>query len=338
MNLLIIGGTAYFGTDIVELALKAGHTVTICSRGNARPLFWDRVSHIAVDRTDTQNFTKALRGKSFDAVIDNIAYTAEEVGNALAVFKGNIGRYILTTSAVVYMTANSFDHPLREDEVNLEITITPHSPDPWLEGLVKYANNKVAAEKALFAQSDVPYTILRPHFVAGPEDRLSFARFYFQRLLDGQPLILTNGGCQPFQPIYRRDLAKAFILALTSDQAINQAYSIAQTSACPLVDWVKLAAKCLGLKPKLVHVPDKVLHAANFKYAELFTDNNITVDISKAQTQLGFQPTRLETWTATTCKWYQGTEYSDDAPGYADREKETELAERFRAKLPLAGD
>ena len=25
MNLLIIGGTAYFGTDIVELALEAGH-------------------------------------------------------------------------------------------------------------------------------------------------------------------------------------------------------------------------------------------------------------------------------------------------------------------------
>ena len=37
MNLLIIGGTAYFGTDIVELALEAGHRVTICSRGNARP-------------------------------------------------------------------------------------------------------------------------------------------------------------------------------------------------------------------------------------------------------------------------------------------------------------
>lgn len=128
MNLLIIGGTAYFGTDIVELALKAGHTVTICSRGNARPPFWDRVSHIAVDRTDAHAFSKALRGKSFDAVIDNI-----------------------------------------------------------------------------------------------------------------------------------------------------------------------------------------------------------TVDISKAQTQLGFQPTRLETWTATTCKWYRETEYSDDAPGYADREKETELAERFRA-------
>ncbi|MBC9866611.1 MAG: hypothetical protein F7O42_01805 [Opitutae bacterium] len=97
MNLLIIGGTAYFGTDTVELGL------TICTRGNTRPPFWDRVSHIAVDRTDPQAFAKALRGKSFDAVIDNIAYTAEEVVNALDVFKGNIGRYILTTSAVVFL-------------------------------------------------------------------------------------------------------------------------------------------------------------------------------------------------------------------------------------------
>ena len=332
MNLLIIGGTSYFGADIVELALEAGHKVTICSRGNAQPPFWERVSHIAVDRTDPQAFANALRGKAFDSVIDNIAYTAQEVGNALDVFKGKIGRYILTTSAVVYMTSDTFDHPLKEDEVNFDKTITPYSPDPWLEGLVKYANNKVAAEKALFAQSDVPYTILRPHFVAGPEDRLGFARFYFQRLLDGKPLILTNGGCQPFQPIYRRDLAKAFILALDSDQAVNQAYSIAQTKACPLVDWVKLAAKCLGVEPKLANVPDEVLQAAGFKYAELFTDNTITVGISKAQTQLGFQPTLLEIWTGITCNWYQETEYEDDAPGYADRDKEAELALRYQKK------
>ena len=72
-----------------------------------------------------------------------------------------------------------------------------------------------------FAQSDVPYTFLRPHFVAGPEERLGFACFYYQRLHDDKPLILTNGGGQPFQPIYRRDLARAFILALDSEHAVN---------------------------------------------------------------------------------------------------------------------
>ncbi len=184
----------------------------------------------------------------------------------------------------------------------------------------------MAAEKALMGQSDVHYTILRPHFVAGPDDRLGFARFYCQRLLDGKPLILTNGGIQPFQPIYRRDLAKAFILALDNNQAVNQAYNIAQQKDYPLIDWVRLVAQYLGVEPKLVNVPDKVLQTADFKYAELFTDNTVTVDISKAQSQLGFQPTPLQTWTEITCNWYLETEYEDDAPGYADRDKEVELA------------
>ena len=332
MNLLIIGGTAYFGTDIVELALEAGHKATICSRGNTRPPFWDHVSHIAADRTDPQAFGKALKGKSFDAVIDNIAYTAEDVGNALDVFKGNIGRYILTTSAVVYMNAETFDQPFNEAQADLETIIATDSTDPWMEGLVKYANNKVAAEKLLSSQSDVPYTILRPPFVAGPEDRLGFARFYCQRLLDGKPLILTNGGSQPFQPVYRRDLAKAFILALGNDRAVNQAYNIAQESVCSLADWVKLVAQCLDVDPSLVNVPDKELQAADFKYAEPFTDNTVTVDISKAQTQLGFQPTPLDTWTETTCNWYQNSKYIDDAPGYADRDKEVDLAHRYLMK------
>ena len=227
------------------------------------------------------------------------------------------------------MNADSFDHSFKEDEADFETIITPHSPDPWLEGLVKYANNKVAAEKVLMGQTDVPYTILRPHFVAGPEDRLGVARFYCQRLLDGKPLILTNGGSQPFQPIYRRDLARAFILTLDNDQAVNQAYNIAQEKGYPLIDWVSLVAQCLGVAPKLVNVPDKVLQTADFKYAELFTDNTITVDISKARSQLSFQPTPLQTWTEITCNWYQKTEYEDNAPGYADRDKEVELALQY---------
>jgi nucleoside-diphosphate-sugar epimerase len=198
--------------------------------------------------------------------------------------------------------------------------------DPFLEGLINYANNKVAAESVLLGQSDVPFTILRPPLVMGHNP--SFARFYFQRLLDGKPLILTNGGSQPFQPIYRRDLARAFILALDNVQAVNQAYNIAQTTACPLVDWVKLASRFLGVEPKLVNVPDEILRAADFKYAELFTDNTVTVDISKAQAHLGFQPTPFETWMEITCRWYQETEFEDDAPGYGNRDQEVELALR----------
>jgi hypothetical protein len=56
MNILIIGGTTFFGQDIVELALAAGHSVTLFSRGNQQPEFWDRITHIAGDRNDQADF------------------------------------------------------------------------------------------------------------------------------------------------------------------------------------------------------------------------------------------------------------------------------------------
>ncbi len=53
MKILMIGGTSFFGKEIVELALDAGHEVTIFSRGNARPDFWDRELHLEQYLNDT---------------------------------------------------------------------------------------------------------------------------------------------------------------------------------------------------------------------------------------------------------------------------------------------
>ena len=51
MDILIIGGTAFFGRDIVDLTLAAGHNVTVFSRGRQRSAFWDRIEHIAGNAT-----------------------------------------------------------------------------------------------------------------------------------------------------------------------------------------------------------------------------------------------------------------------------------------------
>ena len=52
MNVLVIGGTAFFGKQCVEALLARGDQVTIFSRGGGRrPPFWERVAHIAGDRT-----------------------------------------------------------------------------------------------------------------------------------------------------------------------------------------------------------------------------------------------------------------------------------------------
>lgn len=46
MKILVIGGTRFFRIHMVEELLKAGHDITIATRGQAADLFGDKVKRI----------------------------------------------------------------------------------------------------------------------------------------------------------------------------------------------------------------------------------------------------------------------------------------------------
>ena len=337
MKILVIGGTSFFGKEIVELALNAGHEVTVFSRGNVRPDFWKQIDHIAGDRNDADDFASKLANKQFDAVIDNIAFNRDHVVNALIALGENFGRYILTSTTAVYIGAGPFDQPLREVDTNYDLPENPQLapyPKPTPAGMIGYATGKLAAEKALIEQEQIPYTIIRPHIVVGPEDNSGRLQFFCQRLTDGNPLVLINGGVQSVQFVYSHDLARSYLLALDSARAINQVYTITGDKTCRLVDWVEMAANYLGVQPNLIPIPLEVVQQADFTYAENWVlRGTLTFDISKAVADLGFQPTPIEKWTKTVAQWYQDTTHTSDSPGYADRDKEIELAENYLEKI-----
>lgn len=58
MNVLVLGGTRYFGIPMVKELLVKGHDVTIATRGNAGNDFGDRVERIIVERTDAGSMEK----------------------------------------------------------------------------------------------------------------------------------------------------------------------------------------------------------------------------------------------------------------------------------------
>jgi nucleoside-diphosphate-sugar epimerase len=198
--------------------------------------------------------------------------------------------------------------------------------------MIGYATGKLSAEKALIDQDQVDYTIIRPHIVVGPEDNSGRLQFFCQRLLDGRPLILTNGGVQSLQFVYSRDLARSYRLALNSDRAVNQVYTLAGDKTCRLVEWVELLAEQLGVRTNLVSIPDDVVESAPFQYAENWVlKGTLTFDVSKAMRELDFRPTPIETWTDVCARWYTDALHAEDSPGYDDRDREVEFARRFQA-------
>lgn len=331
MKVLVIGGTTFFGKLIVEGLLDEGHRVFVFSRGHRRPAFFDQgVKHIRGDRTDRQAFREKLGNRSFDAVIDNIAFTAEDVQSALETFRGNVGRYILTSSAAVYYTG-SMTMPVAEDDVDFSF----EPPKDEEEGpFWSYTLGKLGAERGLIEQDAVSYTIIRPPIVLGPEDPSLRGYFYFQRLMDEKPLLVTNGGVQSFRLVYSRDLARGYLMALKSERAVNQIYNLAQREVIRLVDLLKEAARALGVEPDLVGVPAEALAQGGLEYPEPYARmTNFIPDISKAEAELGFVTTPFAEWLAKTVIWYRDSYQGEDSAGYGNRPREVEFAERYRQTI-----
>ena len=79
MNILVIGGTRFFGIHMVNELLAAGHEVTIATRGLASDSFDDRVKRIVLDHSKPESVRQALAGIHFDVVIDKIAYCSNNI-------------------------------------------------------------------------------------------------------------------------------------------------------------------------------------------------------------------------------------------------------------------
>ena len=334
MHILVLGGTKFFGKEIVNTLLGAGHQVTVYTRGNQQPAFWDKVNHICGDRTDYADFSRQLRGKTFDAVIDNIAFTPEDVAAALDVFEDKIERYIFTSSLSVYLTTD-WTLPLREGDVDHRIDELPNENPGFYRynaaASSPYALGKLRAERMLIRQDRIPYTIIRPPHVFGPGDPRTILYFYVQRLLDGGPLILKNGGVQTVHVSYSGDLAKIYLAALTTSHAANQTYLFAQREAVRLVDWLAAAARLLDIQPEFVSIPVEVIDALEFEYPEhpLLVQQHV-IDTSKVEHDLDFTYTAVDEWLGATVRWWRDSYSGPDSPGYAERSREIAFARDYQ--------
>lgn len=93
MNILVSGGTRYFGKHLVRALIKAGHDVTIATRGFAADDFGDSIKLITFDRTDRESIKKAFKDKVYDIAYDCINYAPNDTKNLLDYL--NTSKYIL---------------------------------------------------------------------------------------------------------------------------------------------------------------------------------------------------------------------------------------------------
>jgi nucleoside-diphosphate-sugar epimerase len=324
MQVLVIGGTKYFGKLIVRRLLARGDRVTLFTRGNTRPEFWDQVEPILGDRKDHAAFEAALAGRTFDAVIDQQAYTKEDQKSAVRALAGRVGHYVLTSTISVYYDGYIDFHatcPIREADLRLDPIGWDHP-----EGHDGYSVGKRHCEKVLLAHPDFPSTAIRVPPVLGPEDWTLRFWLLLQRVLDGGPLPLPDGGANVFRNIYSEDMAQAFVDVIDTPGTIGRTYNVAHPEILTQRLFIEKIAAAAGKTPELVPVPRALFDRAGLR--SIFSRPELSVqDITRAQQDWGLRTTPVDAWIQTTVDWYLANPPEKDSAGYDRRPAEIRLAQ-----------
>lgn len=166
LRLLILGGTGFIGPHQVRYAVERGHEVTIFNRGRSAPGMFTGVEELTGDRAQGQ--LDALRGRHWDAVIDNSAARADApdwVRDSAGLLKDQADQYLFISTRSVFADLSSV--PATVDAPLLTRATTPG----WSEGQpYPYGLAKALAEGEALAAFGDRATIVRPGLIVGPGD------------------------------------------------------------------------------------------------------------------------------------------------------------------------
>lgn len=187
MNILVLGGTRFFGVPMVKKLIAGGHQVTLATRGLTPDTFGNRVERLRYDLFDSASVKSALGGTVWDAVIDKVTYASNELRAVMDA---------VSCRKLIHMSTCSLyelDHmEIREEEFDpLQGELI------WNDRLeADYATNKKRTERVLFqyrGEGEQKQRIsVRYPFVVGPHDYTNRLRFYVKHLLENEPMWIDD--------------------------------------------------------------------------------------------------------------------------------------------------
>ncbi|WP_449622426.1 NAD-dependent epimerase/dehydratase family protein [Robertmurraya sp. Marseille-Q9965] len=184
-NILVLGGTRFFGRKLVDLLLEEGHNVTILTRGQTGNPFGEKVEHIVADRLNQEEFARKVEGRTFDIVYDNICFSPNEAYDFCELFNGKIGKLVFTSTLSVYAA---------DGKEKLETDFDPYHYEIRLGNKedFSYGEGKRQAEAVYFKYAQFPVVAVRIPIVLGEDDYTRRLHLHVERIAKGEPIGFVN--------------------------------------------------------------------------------------------------------------------------------------------------
>jgi 2'-hydroxyisoflavone reductase len=210
MRVLILGGTVYLGRHIVDAARTRGHAITLFNRGQSNPELFPDVERLRGDRTGDLG---ALRGRSWDVVIDTCGYLPSVVRASAEVLRDAVGHYTFISSISVY--ADNTKPGLAETDPVARLE--PNAPEELQPET--YGALKALCEEALESLLPGRVHVVRAGLIFGPHDTTDRSGYWPRRLARGGDVLAPGSREQPVQLVDVRDLAEWIVRAAESRTA-----------------------------------------------------------------------------------------------------------------------
>lgn len=283
MNILVIGGTRFFGVHMVNALLKKGHNITIATRGTTADNFGDNVIRIILDRTNPESIKSALVGKHYDVVIDKIAYCSNDVKYLMDVV--NCDKLIHMSSTAVYEPKH-IDTKENEFDGNNKKLVWCNRPD------FPYDEVKRQAECALSqVYSDTNWIAVRCPYVVGTDDYTNRLYFYVEHVVKSIPMYVDNLDCQ--MGYIRSDEAGEF-MAFLAEQDFSGAINGCSNGTISLREVIAYVEEKTGAKAIL---------ASDGEIAPYNGETEYSINTEKAEA-LGYKFSNVKDWIFDLLDFY----------------------------------
>lgn len=250
MKVLFIGGTGIISSACSPLAVEQGINLTLLNRGRSARAVPEGVKILNGDINDPA-IGELLADHTWDAVVDWIAFTPEQIERDIELFRGRTGQYVFISSASVYQTPPS----------SLPVTESTMLDNPYWA----YSRNKIACEERLvqaYREEKFPMTIVRPsHTYDASLIPMMGGYTTLKRMIEGKKVIQFGDGTSLWTLTHHKDFAKGFVPLLGHSGAIGEVFHITSDEWLSWNQINELMGQALGVEPRLVHVPSELIAA-----------------------------------------------------------------------------
>ena len=321
MKALVTGANGFTASHLCKRLVQEGYQTKGLVRDPERCSFLkqDGIELIRGDLRDPRSLNEAASG--VDIVYHIAALFRPENVSRKEMWETNVQGTRNLLDAAVKAGVQRFVHcstvgvhgAIKNPPANEE---SPYAPGDY------YQKSKTEGERVALrymAEGRLPMVVFRPGAIYGPGD-LRFLKLF--RAINRQHFIMLGSGKITYHLVYIDDLIDGILLCGTKAKVIGNIFILAGEAPATLNQLVKTIAGTLDVSPPSLSFPVAPVYLAGllcelvckplgvnpplYRRRVDFFRKNRAFDVSKARTQLGFEPkTDLQTGIRLTAEWYR---------------------------------